>query len=167
MRFECVDRAVTVSLSWFELFQGAQVGITRQVDNIRFNRHDRNGPVGDPWTAHILGALGELAVAGYIDRFWSGQLGDFKARDAGPLQVRATHRATDRLVLHEWDGNEQAFVLVTPGVRPADVVLRGWLYGREGKDADYWTEPVDGRPAFFVPQGELTSMDRLRQALGK
>jgi hypothetical protein len=45
-------------------------------------------------------------------------------------------------------------VLVT-GSR-GDYVIRGWIYGAEGKQDMWWDDPTGkGRPAFFVPQHAL------------
>jgi hypothetical protein len=46
--------------------------------------------------------------------------------------------------------------LVT-GLAPV-FILRGWIWGREGKRDEWWTDPACGRPAFFVPQNALRPM---------
>jgi len=150
---------VTYSLPWFDLFQGALVGVSRRIDNLRKrNVHEPHGGPDDPWEADILGACGELAVARYVDRFWSGQLGNYKARDVGPLQVRTSHHENGRLILHETDHDDQIYILVV-GELPS-LTLAGWKYARDGKQPEFWAAPK-GRWAFWVPQQRLEPMSTL------
>lgn len=59
--------------------------------------------------------------------------------------------------MHRTDPDDRPFVLVT-GVAPK-FVLRGWIWGRDGKLEKYWGERNNnGRPAFFVPQSALQPM---------
>lgn len=150
-------------LTWFELFQAAQVGISRQIDNLRKGAKEAYGEPVEPWFAHIQGACGELLVARHYDWFWSGQLGNYRARDAGPVQVRSARRPTDRLCLHKRDQADQIFVLVTG--EPPMMRMCGWLRAGDGQQPEFWTDPGTGRAAYFVPQHMLHPMADLRQAL--
>lgn len=148
-----------VTLSPDEMRFATQVACARQIENLHKERPDAHGAVADRgWQVHIEGALGEMAFAKWRNRFWSGSLGDLRAADVGPVQIRTTVKHTNCLLLHKEDPDDAPFVLVT-GAGPT-FVLRGWIYGREGKRPEFWRDPVGGRPAFFVPQRALRPMAR-------
>lgn len=153
---------VPVRLTWSELMQAAQVGVMRQVQNLREGRVDRYGASDlNGWTPHIEGAIGEMAVAKWMGLYWSGALGDLDADDVGQLQVRASAGQSARLILHPSDPDDRAFVLVT-GRGPA-VQINGWIVAEDGKQQQWWTDPAGGRPAFFVPQAALRCITELRR----
>lgn len=156
--------AVPVNLAYWEVFQAAMVGVSRRIDNLRKrNVSEVYGQPAEPWWTDINGACGELAVARWLNVFWSGQLGNYRARDVGPLQVRTARRDTGRLVLHDRDADDHVFVLVT-GEAP-DYTLRGWIVAADGKVPEYWEDPSTGRPAYFVPQDALRPMAELKHVL--
>jgi len=151
-----------ITLTSAEVFHGAVTGVMRQVSNLRDGRQDRHGIAREQgWQAHIEGALGELVVARYTNRFWSGNLGKLRADDVGDLQVRTRSRHDYELILHPTDPDDRAFVLVT-GTAPTYRLI-GWIRGREGKRQEWWKDPAGGRAAYFVPQRALRPM----VALGK
>jgi hypothetical protein len=80
----------------------------------------------------------------------------------GNVQVRSTSGHRNCLILHKTDPDDKAFVLVT-GTAP-NFVLRGWIWGRDGKNEEYWRDPVGGRPAYFVPQSALLVMRKKGEA---
>ncbi len=147
---------VTVTLSPMEMEIAAVVGAHRRIENIHVGRKDSYGAMREEngWTLDIEGAAGEMAVAKWSGKYWCGNLGDLKADDVGRLQVRSTANHTGRLIIHEKDRDDRAFILVT-GTAPT-LVLRGWMWGKEAKQQCYWADPTaGGRPAFFVPQCDL------------
>jgi hypothetical protein len=149
-----------VRLTWSEVLTAAQVGIARQVVNLRDGRRDRHGLVQAPWENHIQGCIGEIAVAKFYKRRWTGNFGDFRAADVGPLQVRTTSYPQGRLILHPNDGDHEAWILTR--VLLPDVVLAGWLPGFEAKQPKFWTAPGGhNRPAFFVDNAALRAMETL------
>lgn len=159
------DIGVTLRLSPHELFQAAQVGVTRRIDNLRrLNVSEPHGTPDEAWYADITGACGELVVAKFVDRFWSGQLGNYKARDAGPVQVRTTRYTDGHLLLYDTDVDDHPFVLVF-GEAP-EFTMAGWLYAREGKLPLYARVTPHGKPAYWVPQRALKPMASLKDALG-
>lgn len=153
-----------VKLAWSEVLLAAQVALMRQVQNLAAGRENRYGAAPDQnWQIAIEGCCGELAVARYLDLFWSGAVGNLKAADVGPIQVRTRANHKWDLLLHPGDPNDAAFVLVTG--RAPDYRLAGWLIGAEGKRKEYWQDPAGGRPAYFVPQAALMPMKALRDAV--
>lgn len=100
--------------------------------------------------------MNEFALAKWLGIFWSGAH-SFRAQDAGGWQVRSTTHDKGRLVLHPGDSDDDRFVLVSG--RNGRYELCGWILGRDGKLAEYWDDPVGGRPAFFVPRNVLHALD--------
>jgi hypothetical protein len=150
---------IPVRLERHEFVHAATLGVQRQVDNVLKGRTDQHGAdERDAWGLHVRGACGELAVAKALNRFWSGALGNLRAADVGPYQVRHTLRQTNGLRLHHAD--EGVFILVTGD--PPNLCVRGWLEACEGKHARFWGDPTGlDRPAFFVPQHLLRPMEDL------
>jgi len=141
-----------VKLSGSEIMTAAVIGIMRQIKNIRAgNTHLYGGDVKQGWQYHIEGALGECVVAKHCELYWfSGIKG---GADVGEYQVRTTANHNNRLIIHPDDSDDARFYLVT-GLNGAYRV-QGWILGRDGKQEKYWSDPVGGRAAFFVPAGDL------------
>lgn len=155
---------ITVTLAWSEVMQAALVAQMRRVQNMAAGRNARFGAErGDGWGYDIEGACGEMAVAKHFGLYWSGAVGNLRAPDVGPLQVRTRAKPYHDLILHPSDANDDAFVLVT-GLAPTFRLI-GWTVGHDGKRDEYWADPAGGRPAFFVPQAALKPIAALRQIL--
>lgn len=154
--------SVEISLTPHNLFMAGLVGISRHVKGAwkpgRYGVNNSNAG----WQVNCDGAAGEMAVAKWLDVFYDGNLGNFKARDAGPLEVRTTALESGCLIIHPEDRDDGVFVLVLSHKSPT-FILRGWLRGAEAKAKKYWKEGQKGRPAFFVPQNapELKEMETL------
>jgi hypothetical protein len=129
----------------------------RQISAIAHGRNaDNHGPTADSaWGLHIVGTLGEMAVAKMLGIYWPEDFGrlDTHTGDVGPYQVRATLRTSGRLIVHDDDDDEAIFYLVT-GMPPV-LTVQGWLTGRDAKQRQFRTDPVGGRPAYFVPVPDL------------
>lgn len=115
----------------------------------------------------LKSAYAELAVAKYTEAYWNGNLQNFKAADAGKLQVRSTDHENGSLIIHrnEKDKDEDIFVLaVTNEIRLGEVKVKlmGWILGEDGKRGRFWKKPREDRPAaFFVNQSALYPMSDL------
>jgi hypothetical protein len=156
---------VTIQLSMSEIHIASIVGIQRSLDALRNNRDGRYGCDRAPgFDLDIIGCLGELALAKYLDRFWNGAFGDFKAKDvAQRFQVRASSYTGPNagLILHPDDSDNQPFVKAI--VRLPTVSLMGWLNGFDGKQKQFWSELQPGRPCFLIPHQQLQPMEKLRR----
>lgn len=143
-----------VKLSGREMVQGALVGVIRQVENVGLGRPDNRGcPPQTGWQAHVEGALAEMALAKHAGLFWAGAHEIGKCDILG-YEVRATHHARGRLIVHESDADDSRFVLMT-GLN-GEYFVRGWILGRAAKREEWWEDPTgSGRAAFFVPQDHL------------
>lgn len=147
---------ISISLRWSEVFQAGQVALMRTMQNLQRKVAEKYGAEGDSLDYHFRGCLGEIAVAKWANKFWSGSVGDYKARDVERWQVRTIGRASDRLILHPEDGETDPFVLALVVSKSLpEVYLCGWITGAEGKQKQFWVDPGTGRPAFFVPQVAL------------
>ena len=102
-----------------------------------------------------LGA--EVACANAIGTQWKdvGHL-DYEGDIGLGLQVRHTTYPTGKLILHSTDNDEHIFFLVT-GLFPKYRVA-GCIKAMDGKLQKYWKSLEKNRPAFVVPQDDLTPL---------
>jgi len=143
-----------VQLDQDEAFHAGMAGYMRAFRHYIEQTRDYNGTLSiDTWRANIEGAIAEALVAKTFKRYWPSVVKNFKQLrgDVGELQVRHTRLHNGCLLLHEKDADDAKFVLVTGGIQ--DMKIRGWLVGKDGKQAKFWRN-VD-RPCFFVPQACL------------
>jgi len=118
---------------------------------------------------YILEAAGEVAVAKALnipyDPLGRGYGSPGVPIDGfGILQVRTTADEHCCLILRPDDSDDKLFILVLAHEWPK-LYICGWLYGREGKQQQWWGERQPGQPAYYVPQGELRSMKTLRDEI--
>ena len=155
---------VEIVLNKSEMLHAALVGATRQIDNLFKGRADNYGAeVEAGWQKHLGGACGEKVVSRLLDHYWSGNMGHLRLPDVAEIQIRTSSRDDGDLILHPEDNDDDRFILVT-GVGPRFVV-RGWIVARDGKRDVWWRDPARGRPAFFVPQSELSPMREFKRRL--
>jgi hypothetical protein len=155
-----------VKLKRSEFLHAAKIGVTRQVENKINGRENLHGAGrGDEWRHHILGAVGEMAVAKYLGVYWNGNLGNLGAADVGSLEVRSRSETWHDLILHkpeEGDSPDALFInsIVSEDLFPS-VRLDGWIRAEHGQKDKYWSDPAGGRPAYFVPSGDLHPMGEI------
>ena len=151
---------IEVSLSSSQLYQDANVGVIRQVRNISDKRKPKYG-AGDlnDWQIHIEGSCGEMVVSQYLNLYWDGNIGSLRANDVGHMEVRTRSKHHYDLIIHPDDKDEAKYILVT-GIN-GSYQIHGWIYGKEGKQQKYWSDPAKGRPAYFVPKTELRSLETI------
>lgn len=149
-----------VTLDWFEVRIGSEVGCTRQFDNMRDMLGHRYGFKGDAISTHIQAACAEMAAAKALGLYWCGSMASRSEVDIGrDVQVRHTEREAGCLIVHGSDDDDHAFVLVTGQIPEFEVV--GWIRGRDAKRPEFVREPHPGRPAYFVPQSALIDIHHL------
>lgn len=142
-----------IQLTPAEIFQGAIAGVMRHTQNIQQGKKPTYGiSQSVDWQAHIDGALSEMAVAKYLGVYWSGK-GGIGDPDVLDMDVRSSHRDDASLIMHDHDDDERKFWLIT-GLN-GKYKVRGWIYGRDGKQDKYLKDPQGGRPAYFIPQSDL------------
>lgn len=115
----------------------------------------------DDSSLNYLGLLGECATAKALGVDWDGgPVGVYTLRDVGPYQVRTTTRPGGSLIVHPEDRGYDAFVFAL--VVADDVVeIRGWVWGEEAQNLEFWRAQGVRHPAFFVPQSRLRHLDTL------
>jgi len=149
-----------IKLTPAEMLIAAQVGIQRQVQNLKNGAKPAYGAGRDnDWQLNIEGALGEMALAKFLGVYWDGK-GEMRDPDVGNVDVRTTPKPNNRLILHTADPDDRRFYLLT-GYN-GEYIVRGSIMGWEGKHDKYWTDPGTGRPAYFVPQQALKAPERGR-----
>ncbi len=152
-----------IKLGWGEMVEAAVCGIGRQIVNLKEGRKPAYGADDkNDWQKHVEGAMGERAFAKSFQLYHSGAY-KFRALDVGDCEVKTTEYASGFLPLHRSSRDDAPFVLVT-GVN-GDYIIRGWIYGRDGKLDEYWRDPTgknrESRRCFCVPQSALRSLDEL------
>lgn len=156
---------IEVTLTPDEIELAVGVGTRRQLRSILAGRRDAYGFKGDPWRVHIEGAMGEMALAKALGRFWSGAGERFEDdTDVGGIQVRTRSNHKYELYLWPKDEDDPIYVLVT-GTPPVFRV-RGWIRGKDAKKQE-WFKSIGRAPAFFVPNEKLKPMSKLIADLKK
>jgi len=164
-KMERISRQVEVTLTPSEMLVAGQLGLMRMVQNLRDSRKGKYGAPTDvqAWAINILGTMGEACVAKWGGLWWSGSLGDYKADDAGKLQVRTVDHEKKRLILHDDDKDDRPYVLVY--AKPPTFYIKGWIMGADGKNKEYWSDPQGtNRHAYFLPEDCLNDINELELA---
>lgn len=157
-----MNEKIKIKLRYSEALLAAIVGIIRQLEDILKNRVPAHGATNfDCWGYHIGGAMGEMAVAKWLNVFWSGKLGILTPGDVGDFEVRTRALHWHDLIIYEKDLPESKYILVTG--HKFVYTIRGWLYGHEGQKKEYWKDPGTGRENFFIPQEKLRDINTLRK----
>lgn len=159
-----VSASDSITLTPHNLFFAGLVGVSRHVKDLGRKTNHGADKIKDGFQNDCVGACGEMVVAKWLDAFWDGAMGNFRAKDAGGLQVRTSTLAIASLILHPEDQSHDIFILVLAHQSPT-FRLAGWLHGLDGKNRKYWRDGQKGRPAFFVPQADLKPMAELRSLL--
>ena len=142
-----------IKLSLAEMQIAAQVGIQRQIQNLKNGAVPAYGAGNkNDWQLHIEGALGEMALAKHLGIYWDGK-GKMRAPDVGDVDVRTRSKHTYDLIVHDRDDDGRFIYLLTGG--NGTYRFHGGICARDAKHERYWKDPAGGRPAYFVPQSDL------------
>lgn len=157
-----------INLTNFEFAFGAQVGLMRGLMNKKKGRKDAYGcPNDGGWTQNIEGSCAEYAISKLLNVHWDGSMENLKACDViglnYPIEVRSTSHNGGRLILHPKDKDNNIFILLI-GVAP-NFEAKGWIYAKDGKKEEYYTDPLGNRAAYFIPQEKLNPMSGLMDLL--
>jgi len=159
---------IEVHLSWGEVYRAGEAALQRSVANLKKKREDAHGAEQDGGLGldkHWMGCLGEMAVAKHFNVYWHAT--EFGAIDVGGVfEVRATDADYKRLWAHDDDPDDLRFILVHAVPKKLPIVtLAGWMQGRDIKRRDWYGEcnpaKPNGRPAYWVPNSALLTMDDL------
>jgi len=151
-----------VRLTSTELMIAAFVGSARNVQCLT-RGYDPGAGMGltNTWTLNIEGAAGEMAVAKALDIYWQAIVGDLKADDVGPYQVRTNiSRKHDDLCLRPRDKDNRVYISVLSFLPAFDIV--GWIWGMDGKQPQWLRDGDPQRPqCFYVPRKALRPLSEL------
>lgn len=165
-----VVAAATVTLTWAEMYFASMVAVRAHLACLqRGAANSYNAPPeAVNWDSQMVSRQGEMAVAKYLNLFWSGMSDFIGAVDVGGengAEVRTRRKFWYELIVHHRDQDTRPHVLVTTEAPPV-FRLMGWCYGHQGKREQFWNDPAGNRPAFFVPQAELRPMAELKAIIG-
>jgi hypothetical protein len=142
-------------------------GVRRQAVNEAKGLRGRNkGPrFGDKaLEVHLLGAAGEMAVASYMglkNHLYAEKEARRGSDDLpGGIDVKTRSKHRYDLLVQRNENPDRKFVLVT--IQDQKTLIHGWAFGRDCMKEEFWADPARGRPAYFVPQSELRSMESLK-----
>jgi hypothetical protein len=107
----------------------------------------------------VVGACGEIGLAKSAGQWFVPGLNTFHStpdflRD---VEVRSTDRADGSLIIRDNDDGGRRYVLAL--VSGSRVKLAGWMLGSDAKKDQWVRDPHGNRPAWFVPQRALRSME--------
>jgi len=141
------------TLTGFELFTGAMVGVRRHIDCISNNRKTHVVNVLNAWHRNIEGALAELAYAKMAGRYYNFSVNTFtSAPDVGNVDIRYSANDTAHLIVYDIDNDDSPYALII-GEAPT-YRFAGWILGRDAKQPDYWRGDVK-TPSYWIPQTGL------------
>lgn len=112
---------------------------------------------------HLLGAAGEMAVASFLgmkDKLYQETEAKRGSDDLPGIDVKTRSKHSYDLIVQKRSDEHKKYVLVT--IESGTTFLHGWCWGHEAMDEKYWADYARGRPAYFVPQSALRSMDTLK-----
>ena len=114
---------------------------------------------------HIIGAAGEMAVAGFLD-MKDKVYGEMYARrgscDLPPdIDVKTRPRHYYDLICQLDEDPSKTLVLVT--IENKKVLLHGWAKAYEAMQARWKREYVKDRPCYFLPKENLRPIQSLKQ----
>ena len=141
--------------------------LRRQRINERKGLKGRNGGPADGGKAllfHKLGAAGELAVADYLHlreflyQETEAKRGSFDLPPDIDVKTRSNRDYDLICQLDEKPG--KTLVLVT--IQNKITLLHGWIKSEDAMQGQWKKDFAHGRPAYFVPQSALSSINTLR-----
>jgi hypothetical protein len=158
---EPTDRPVVV-LTNDEWEKAILVAGKKTIQNHSRGATNKDGiDIGRAWDASVEGDCGEAAFAKWMGIPWDGSIGDYAAVDVGgKYQVKTT--GTEFLIIRKRDPDTGIYVSMK-GRSPRYEVV-GWMTAQEAKNEKYWCDKYNnGRPAYFVPFGDLKDINILRK----
>ena len=157
-------RGVQITLSQTELLTAGMQGLFRRLKAIEKQRDNQGVPFNQLWESDIIGSMGEMVIAKWLDKFWSPQVGelDSETGDVAGLQVRTTGYRDGHLWMSKHDNPDHIFVLVRGdnSVKQSWWIV-GWVYGHEGKKEEYWSSKLRNRYAYWIPQSVLHPIEHI------
>ena len=163
---------VPISISWDEFNRAVDVALVRNTNAIRLGRAVGGTRTDIGFDRHVIGSLGEYAVAKYFDICWIPKVTgpDTGVGDIPPnLHVKATLRESGQLIVQVKDPPKFDYILVYVELRriPNCPVahLRGWIHGSAVQQAGTLRqqgEPGVHTTSYWIHPDKLNAMGTLR-----
>jgi hypothetical protein len=157
-----------ITLTAGEYGAAIRAASARQWDAVRAgydHTKNLNNSLDSTWGWHIVGALGEVAVAKALGIYWGGESRTLKDADLAvgdtPVQVRASTKYRG-LRIRRNDRDDHLYIACTMLKPWTDWELLGWMRGGDAKRPE-WNRPADnlGGESWFVPADDLRCMEDL------
>lgn len=161
---------VLVTLSEHELELAAIGGIRRRIDGMTKKRRSTHPETPDHeqqwWESHIVGAIGEFAVAKALGESWRPTIGEVNQKDVGEFEVRTTQLPTPLLRYRGHNDPNSTYILCS--YRGNQVLIQGWLPGHTVKALGYeaydncWVAGVEQLYSMADLNAEIEWSDKVR-----
>lgn len=162
-----MNNSIQIFLTDEEKRQAVEEGLRRQTVNRKNNIKGRNG---GPTTGKksldidILGAVGEMAVAKYMDMKKDLYKEKEPIRGSSDLlydiDVKTRSKHYYDLIVQKNENPNKKYILVT--IENKIILIHGWIYASKAMDKKYWSDPARGRPAYFFPKNKLNHIETLK-----
>ena len=130
---------VLVTLTPAELEDAAVGGVRRRIAGLTQGRRSTHPDTPDWkqqwWESHVIGAIGEYAVAKALGRTWDPTIGRIDQRDVGNYEVRTTQLPNP--VLRYRIHNDASAWYILCSYKRDQVLIHGWLPGQTVLDLGY------------------------------
>lgn len=151
-----------VKLTDWELEIAYTIGVKRHLDSLKKNLQNKFGATNErSLFLHVSGAVGEMAVAKALNKYYVGHVNIFTKPDVDKYQIRFTGMVPPQLIIRNQDKNDEIFISVSSGEQYNIFHINGWLYGKEGKLPEYIKNPSNRGEAYFIEINKLHSMEML------
>lgn len=147
---------IIVTLTDEEMLQGARIGVTRQLENLKADLKDRGGKkgAGEGYGLHVVGAQAEIAAAKALNVYYHETI--FAAPDIVGCEIRSTEYANGNLILHDSDIDKPRAILVT--FHKNIFTLCGWIVPADFISDKYRNPKYN---SYWVPQSLLRPMSTI------
>jgi len=142
---------ILVTLNEDQLEAAAIGGVRRRINGLVKNRKSTHPETPDHeqnwWESHVVGAIGEFAVAKALGEVWRPTIGQVNQKDVGDFEVRTTQLPEP--VLRYRSHNDPSSIYILCSYRGNQVLIHGWLPGHTVKALGYeayencWVTGVD------------------------
>jgi hypothetical protein len=158
---------ISLPYSFTDLYLAIKIAELRQFEAQAMGCKDRMplASIFDALEIHTIGALAELKVSHWLGSNQAMTHATFKDdADIGKdIEVRAIRKREGRLVYRDNDAPDRRYILTY--VSRSNVELLGWLEGYNAIEMGIRDNPRDGKPAWFVTQDKLWSMETFEKEI--
>ena len=153
-----------ITLSWLETHIATIVGGVRRLTSMKENLTDRAGRPND-WSADIEGTAGEIALAKYLNVYWTPTNKTFTLPDLGRIEIKTVAKG-DELPIHPGIPDDRIVVMVAG--RVPTFTIAGWVRAGDAKKK-YPARKKLYYPCHWVPRADLEPVDfnRLKTEAGQ